>query len=95
MTSLDRRAVLRLVGGATLAAAAVAALPSSAAALPFAPSAGAVGPIPDLVEDAQVVVIDRGRRSRRRCWWERGRRVCRRQRWECWWRRGRRICGWR
>jgi hypothetical protein len=95
MTSLDRRAVLRLISGATVAAVGIAMVPGVAGAMPSAPSAVGVDNIPDIVEDAQVVVIDRGRRWRRNCFWRRGRRVCRRERWECWWRRGRRICGWR
>ena len=78
MSTIDRRALVRaiLVGGA---AAGLALTPgASLAAIPFDEL------VPcgqnDLIEKAQVVVVNPRRR----------RRV-----WRCWWHRGRRVCGWR
>ncbi len=79
MNSFDRRTLVRaiLFGGA---AAGLALMPDAAqAAMPFDEH------VPrgqnDLIEKAQVVVVN-PRRPRRR-------------RWVCWWNRGRRVCGWR
>jgi hypothetical protein len=79
MSTIDRRALVRaiLFGGA---AASLALAPGIAqAAMPFDE------PVPhgqyDLIEKAQVVIVN-PRRPRRRVW-------------RCWWNRGRRVCGWR
>ncbi len=81
MSTIDRRALVRtiLFGGA---AAGLALAPGATqAAMPFDEL------VPcgqnDLIEKAQVVVVNPGwRRPRRRVW-------------RCWWHRGRRVCGWR
>ncbi len=88
MDRLDRRAMLRLIGGGVgVAVVGLAALPQQAAAVPFPPPPSDFGDIQDLVDEAQA--------RRRHCWWHRGRRVCRWRTWRCWWHRGRRVCGWR
>jgi hypothetical protein len=80
---IDRRRLLTIVLGAAAVAAVGSRLGSDAAeaaALPpgFEPALGDE----DLVEQAQTIIVDprrrRVRRSRsRRCWWHRGRRICR------------------
>jgi hypothetical protein len=72
------------VFGGTLIGWAVA--PKGAEAAPIGIPRPAGVELHTLVEKAQVVVVNPGRR---RGW---GRR---RRQWVCWWRRGRRVCGWR
>jgi hypothetical protein len=75
MSAIDRRALVRaiLFGGA---AASLATPGGAQAAMSF----DEVAPHGqnDLIEKAQVVIVNprRPRRRVRRCWWSRGRRVC-------------------
>jgi hypothetical protein len=81
MKQIDRRALTRaLLFGA--AAAGLGLAPSAAPAMPLDDLIP--GGLDDWVEKAQAVVVTSGQRRRPR------RRVRR-----CWWNRGRRVCGWR
>jgi hypothetical protein len=85
---IDRRRLLTIIAGAAAVAAIGSRLGGSvaeAAMLPPGadPALGEEG----LVDQAQVIIVDPRRgRGRRRRDWDRGRR--------CWWHRGRRICRW-
>jgi hypothetical protein len=82
MTAIDRRDFLAtMLGGVAAASMGVglALMPNTAEALPLALEKVPLGMPESLVEKAQTVVVTRPRRRRRvrRCWWSRGRRVCR------------------
>jgi hypothetical protein len=88
MSSIDRRRLLTLTFGAAASATIVAALePHIALSAPLPSGVGDFEDSNDMVQQAQVIVIDPGRRWRRRR--RRGRRR------DCWWHRGRRVCRWR
>lgn len=75
MTTVDRRAMLRLVlGGAAAATAGLALIPGSAESAPLIVSKGLAPELESSVEDVVVRV-----RRRRVCRWRRGRRVCTRR----------------
>lgn len=87
MRNIDRRAFLgSLLGGVAVVGAGVSLSATDAIAAPLTIDAAAASAVESPVEQAAV-----------RCWWHRGRRVCRRRpvRRVCWWRGGRRICRWR
>jgi hypothetical protein len=77
---MSRRTMLTdMLPGAAVAIAGVATIgwviaPKAADAMPLG-IAKTNAKIDELVQRAQVVVV--GPRRRRRCWWRRGRRVCR------------------
>jgi hypothetical protein len=74
MTAIDRRKMLGiLAGGAAVAAAGWALIPVAAEATPLTMSKShpAIPEVP--VEEAVWV----RRRRCRRCWWRRGRKICR------------------
>jgi hypothetical protein len=79
MKQIDRRALTRaLLFGAVAAGLGLA--PGAATPMPL--DDRAPGALDDWVEKAQAVVVTSGPRRRarrrvRRCWWNRGRRVCR------------------
>jgi len=80
MNEVDRRRLVRgILFGA--AAAGLALAPVAATAMPL--DDRLPGALDDWIEKAQVVIVNPGPRRRRR-------RVRR-----CWWQRGRRVCGWR
>jgi hypothetical protein len=76
MKTIDRRRLVRgLLFGA--GAASLALTPGAAMAMPL--DDRLPGALDDWVDKAQVVVVGPGPRRRRRvrrCWWQRGRRVC-------------------
>jgi hypothetical protein len=76
MKQIDRRALARaILFGA--AAAGLGLVSGAATAMPL--DDRVPGPLDDWIEKAQVVVVGPRRRPRRRvrrCWWNRGRRVC-------------------
>ena len=73
MTAIDRRKMLRiLAGGAAIATAGLALIPDAAESAPLLKSHLATPEVP--VEKAVVFVR---RRRCRRCWWRRGRKICR------------------
>jgi hypothetical protein len=84
---LSRRTMLAdILPGAALAIAGVATVgwviaPGTADAIPLGIAKTSGAKVDELVQRAQVVVVNPRRRRRRR--------------WVCWWRRGRRVCGWR
>jgi hypothetical protein len=86
MAAMSRRAMLtNVLPGAVVAVAGVGAIgwavaPEVADAMPLAIAKGNHFKVDDLVEEAQVVIVNPRRRRRR---------------WVCWWHRGRRRCGWR
>src|ERR1700733_12062108 len=83
MELIDRRGFARVIlVGAAVAAAGLAAGPGAAIAMPL--DDRIPGALDDWIEKAQAVVVTSGPRRRPR------RRVRR-----CWWQRGRRVCGWR
>jgi hypothetical protein len=83
MELIDRRALARgILFGATVAAAGLALSPGGAMAMPL--DDRIPGALDDWIEKTQAVVVTSGPRRRPR------RRVRR-----CWWNRGRRVCGWR
>jgi hypothetical protein len=83
MELIDRRGFARVIlVGAAVAAAGLAAGPVAAIAMPL--DDRIPGALDDWIEKAQAVVVTSGPRRRPR------RRVRR-----CWWQRGRRVCGWR
>jgi hypothetical protein len=79
MKQIDRRALTRaLLFGA--AAVGLGLAPGAATAMPL--DDRVPGGLDNWVEKAQAVVVTSGQRRRsrrrvRRCWWRRGRRVCR------------------
>jgi hypothetical protein len=81
MKTIDRR---RLVRGLLFGAGAVGLGLASGAATGMPLDDRLPGALDDWVEKAQVVIVNPGPRRRPR------RRVRR-----CWWQRGRRVCGWR
>ena len=88
MDVVDRRAVLRSIGGGVIAAGLAAKLgasllPRSAEALPLAMEKDLASKADDPRVNAQVVTTQPPRSWRRR------------RRWVCWWHQGRRHCGWR
>jgi hypothetical protein len=93
MRTMDRRSALRSIGCAAAVGLSIALLPKSAQALPVAPKDNVAAAAERACQQGETTTLSA--RSRRVCWWRRGRRVCRWERWTCWWRRGRRICGWR
>ena len=85
MELIDRRGFARVIFarvilvGAAVAAAGLAAGPGAAIAMPL--DDRIPGALDDWIEKAQAVVVTSGPRRRprrrvRRCWWQRGRRVC-------------------
>lgn len=89
MEAMDRREFFRsVVGGAAVATVAVAGgailLADIVEAAPLVIDKNLPLLSDDFVRDAQVVIVKPGHRGR-------GRRRVRR----CWWQRGRRVCGWR
>ena len=80
MELIDRRGFARVIlVGAAVAAAGLAAGPVAAIAMPL--DDRIPGALDDWIEKAQAVVVTSGPRRRprrrvRRCWWQRGRRVC-------------------
>jgi hypothetical protein len=94
MDPINRRIMLRTcLLAAAAAAGAATALPGAVQAVPLALDKAPAAAVPDLLEEAQVVVVN-PRQHRR--WHRRHRRWNRRhRRWVCWWHRGRRVCGWR
>jgi hypothetical protein len=77
MSTIDRRGFARgILFGAS--AAGLGLVPGAATAMPL--DDRIPGALDDWTQKAQVVVVGPRRRPRRRvrrCWWQRGRRVCR------------------
>jgi hypothetical protein len=76
MKEVDRR---RLVRGILFGAAAAGLALAPGVATPMTLDDRLPGALDDWIEKAQVVVVSPGPRRRRRvrrCWWQRGRRVC-------------------
>jgi hypothetical protein len=74
MTMIDRRAMFGvMVGGAAAAAIGLTLMPGPAESAPLAMPSARAAETENPVEKAVVRV-----RRRRKCWWHRGRRVCRR-----------------
>ena len=85
MKAIDRRRLLGgILRGAAAAAAGLALTSAPIEAMPF--DARFAGSLDDMIEKAQVVVVNPRRPPPRHR---------RHRRWRCWWRRGRRVCGWR
>jgi len=75
MTAIDRRGMFSvLLGGAVIATMGSTLLSGPAESAPLMTSKSLLAPTENLVEEAFVVVR---RRRVRRCWWRRGRRICR------------------
>lgn len=93
MNAMSRRTlIMNILPGAAIAVAGagtitLAIAPEPANAVPLAASRAGSMKVEQLVEEAQVVIVNPGRHHRRH------RR--RHRRWVCWWHRGRRVCGWR
>jgi hypothetical protein len=104
MAAIDRRSMLKGLGGAAIASVGLALMPNVAESMPL--SIGTAGVVvkteDDLVEKAQWrrAGWHRGGWGWHRAGWRRGGWAWRRggwghRRWVCRWRRGRRVCGWR
>jgi hypothetical protein len=79
--TMDRREFFRsVIGGAAVVTAGAAGgltlIADMAEAAPLAIDKQLPLLTDNFVQNAQVVVVRRGRRRVRRCWWSRGRRVC-------------------
>ena len=96
MNAMSRRTlIMNILPGAVVAVAgagtiALAIAPEAANAVPLAASKAGPMKVEQLVEEAQVVIVNPGHHRRHH---RRHRR--RNRRWVCWWHRGRRVCGWR
>jgi hypothetical protein len=98
MTAIDRRSLLKYLGGAAVATVGLSLMPSVAEATPLSSGMAGVGKTEEtesLIEDARTVVVSSRHPHRRRHHHRHHRRHHHRRRRVCYWRRGRRVCVWR